>query len=117
MRVESWRYFAFGTRVDFVDGEAAWTMDIEPVPEDSILPAWYDPLAFELGMSQAEAARVAASASPAGMSPEYIDISEGGEELAGGAMLVGDQIMIGFDQSGVVYVETIGLFPTEGGGS
>ncbi|MDF1500800.1 MAG: FHA domain-containing protein [Anaerolineales bacterium] len=39
VRVETWRYFAFGTRVDFVDGEATWTMDIEPAPEDSIMPA------------------------------------------------------------------------------
>ncbi len=39
VRVETWRYFAFELRVDFVDGEATWTIDIEPAPEDSILPA------------------------------------------------------------------------------
>lgn len=117
VRVESWRYFAFGTRVDFVDGEATWTMDIEPAPEDSILPAWYDPLSFELGMSQAEASQVAAAASPAGKAPEWIDLSEAGEELDGGSMLVGDQILLGLDESGLIYVETIGLFPDGEGGS
>jgi hypothetical protein len=117
VRVESWRYFAFGTRVDFVDGEATLTMDIEPAPEDSILPAWYDPLTFELGMSQSEAAGVAAAASPAGMTPEFIDLAEAGDDLIGGAMLVGDQIVLGLDETGLIYVETIGLFPEGEGGS
>jgi hypothetical protein len=117
VRVETWLYYAFSTRVDFVDGEATWTMDIEPVPEDSILPAWYDPMAFELGMSQAEAARVAAAASPANMSPEWIDLADAGEDLSGGSMLVGDQIILGLDESGLIYVETIGLFPEGEGGS
>ena len=117
VRVETWRYFAFEMRVDFVDGEATWTMDIEPAPEDSILPAWYDPLAFELGMSLSEVAHVATTASPAGMTPEVIDLSEGGEDLAGGTMMVGDQILIGLDPSGVVYIETIALFPEGEGGS
>ena len=117
VRVETWRYFAFEMRVDFVDGEAALTMDIEPAPDDSIMPAWYDPLAFELGMSPSEVTFVAASASPAGQTPEAIDLSEGGEDLMGSTMLVGDQILIGLDPSGVVYVETIALFPEGEGGS
>ena len=116
VRVETWRYYGFGTRVDFVDGEATWTMDIDPAPEDSIMPAWYDPLAFQLGMTASEAASLAANASPAGQSPELIELDEGGEDLAGGVMLVGDQILIGLDGSGVVYVETIALLPDEEGG-
>lgn len=116
VRVEAWRYFAFAMRVDFVDGEATWTMDLEPAPEDSILPAWYDPLAFELGMPASEVASVVALASPAGLSPEVTDLSEGGEDLAGASMMVGDQILIGLDESGVVYVETIALFPEGEGG-
>lgn len=115
LRLETWRYHGFGTRVDFVDGEVAWTIDIEPVPEYAILPAWYDPLSFELGMSPSEAAQVATAASPAGMSPESVDLSDGGEELVGSSLLVGDQIMIGLDPAGVVYVETMAMFPEEGG--
>lgn len=117
VRVETWRYFAFEMRVDFVDGEATWTMDIEPAPKDSILPAWYDPLTFELGMSASEVTALAAAASPAGQMPEAIDLSDGGEDLLGSTMLVGDQIMIGLDPSGVVYIETIALFPEGEGGS
>jgi hypothetical protein len=114
VQLESWRYYGFGTRVDFVDGEVAWTIDIDPVPDGTILPAWYDPLDFEIGMSKEQAAAVAASASPAGMSPEFIDISDGGPELAGAAALVGDQIIIGVHENGVVYIETIAMFPVEG---
>jgi hypothetical protein len=113
VRLESWRYYGFGTRVDFVDGEVAWTIDIEPVPDGTILPAWYDPLEFEIGMSTEQAAAVAASASPAGMSPEHIDISNGGPELVGAVALVGDQILIGVHENGVVYIETIAMFPVE----
>ncbi len=68
-------------------------------------------------MSPSEAALVATWASPAAMTPEVIDLSEGGEDLSGATMMVGDQILIGLDESGVVYVETIALFPAEEGGS
>lgn len=116
LRLETWRYYGFGTRVDFVEGEIAWTIDIDPVPEGTLFAAWYDPLDFELGMSPSEVARVATTASPAGMSPEALDLSAGGEDLSGASMLVGDQIMIGLDEQGVVYVETMALFPAQEGG-
>ncbi|HEX9796380.1 MAG TPA: FHA domain-containing protein [Anaerolineales bacterium] len=115
LRMETWRYHDFGLRVDFVEGEVAWTIDIEPVPEDTIFAAWYNPLEFELGMSPSEAARVATAASPAGMTPESIDLAEGGDDLAGASMLVGDQIVIGLGPEGVMYVETVAMFPAEGG--
>jgi hypothetical protein len=68
-------------------------------------------------MSQSQAAQVAASASPAGMSPEMVSLADAGEEFAGGIMLVGDQIILGLDETGLIYVETIGLFPEGEGGS
>jgi FHA domain len=109
VRREAWRYYGYGTRVDFVDGEIIWTIDLEPGPAESIFPAWYDPLAFETGMTLDEARGVITSASPAGFVPEQIDLSEGGEDLAGGVMLVGDQIMLAFDQGVLVYAETFGV--------
>jgi hypothetical protein len=115
VRLESWRYFQYGTRVDFVDGEAVWTIPIEPMPEGTIFAAWYDPLDFEIGMTAAEAVHVITNASPAGAAPELIDLAEGGDDLVGGAALVGDQIMVGLENDQVVYVETIALVP-EGGG-
>jgi hypothetical protein len=114
VRMESWRYYQYGTRVDFVDGEAVWTIEIEPLPDGTICAAWYNPLEFEVGMSAAEAIRLAAAASPAGFVPELVDLAEGGDDLVGGSVLVGDQITIGLYGDAVVYVETYALAP-EGG--
>lgn len=114
VRMESWRYFQYGTRVDFVDGEAVWTMEIDPVPEGTLFAAWYDPLAFEAGMTVEEASALATRASPAGMVPVYIDISQGGEDLAGGLMLAGDQILLGLENGRLVYVETLAMVPAGG---
>jgi hypothetical protein len=114
VRMESWRYYQYGTRVDFVDGEAVWTAAIEPMPDGTLFAAWYDPLAFETGMTGAEIAQLVAAASPAGTEPTAIDLAEGGEDLAGGTALVGDQILIGLYEDEVVYVETVALMP-EGG--
>jgi hypothetical protein len=114
VRMESWRYFDFGTRIDFVDGEAVWTFDLEPVPEDTLFPAWYNPLSFEDNISPGEASRLVAAASPAGAAPESLSLAEGGEGLENGALVVGDQIILGFDGDQLVYVETVALYP-EGG--
>lgn len=112
VRMESWCYFQFATRVDFVDGEAVWTVEIDPMPEGTIFAAWYDPLSFETGMTGAEVSQVVADASPAGATPQVIDLSEGGEDLAGGLALIGDQIMIGLSGDRLVYVETVAMVPT-----
>ncbi len=114
VRRESWRYFQYGTRVDFVDGEAVLTMGIEPVPEETLFAAWYDPLAFEAGMTVGQVSRVIREASPADAEAERISLAPGGEDLEGGEVLVGDQIMVGFYEGRLVYVETVGLVP-EGG--
>jgi hypothetical protein len=114
IRRESWWYFAMGTQVDFVDGEVVWTMEVAPALEGSIFPAWYDPLAFEPGMSAVSAIQVVAEASPAGAAPEIVDVSDGGQDLAGGLILVGDQILIGIQDDRLVYVETVPMFAEEG---
>jgi len=114
VRMETWRYYQYATRVDFINGEAVWTAEIEPVPDGTIFAAWYDPLKFEIGMTGTEASNVAAFASPSGDIPESIDLSSGGEDLTGGIALIGDQIMIGLFQDQLVYVETVALFPVEG---
>jgi hypothetical protein len=115
VRLESWRYFGFGTRVDFVDGVIVWTIDLEPVAHGTLFPAWYDPTAFHAGMTSEEVTALLTAASPAGTVPETIDISEEGEDLAGLMMMVGDQITVGFENGGLVYVETLGMTAQEGG--
>lgn len=111
VRMESWRYDQFLTRVDFVDGEAVWTVEIEPMPDGTFFAAWYDPLAFEAGMTGAEVSQLVTAASPAGMEPQRIDLSEGGEDLTGGTVLVGDQITIGLFEDRLAYVETVAMMP------
>ena len=114
VRFESWHYNQFGLRVDFIDGQVAWTVEGEAPPQGSLYPAWYNPLDFEIGMSQEAAASLAAKRSPAGAKPQAIDLAEGGEDLAGATMLAGDQILMGFYNGRLVYVETLALLP-EGG--
>lgn len=114
VRMESWRYYQFALQVDFVDGEAVWMIELEPLPAGTLFAVWYDPLAFTQGMSAVEVARLVAASSPAGEQPQWIDLAEGGEDLLGGTALIGDQIVIGFDQDQLVYVETIALLPSGG---
>jgi hypothetical protein len=114
VRMESWRYYQYGTRVDFVDGEAVWTMEIDPLPEGTLFSAWYNPLDFEIGMTTDQVSALLAGKSPAGMLPSYIDLSQGGEDLVGGMILAGDQVLVGLDNDRLVYVETVALVP-EGG--
>ena len=115
VRLESWRYYAFGTRVDFADGVIVWTVDLEPIADSALFPAWYDPTAFEAGMTPEEVTALLVAASPAGTAPETIDVSAGGEDLAGLMMMAGDQITVGFEDGGLVYVETLGMTVQEGG--
>lgn len=114
VRMESWRYYQYGTQVDFVDGSAIWVVEIDPMPEGTIFAAWYDPMAFFDGITGTSAIQIATDASPDNMAPQIIDLAEGGEDLVGGYALVGDQIVIGLFQDQVVYVETIAFVP-EGG--
>jgi hypothetical protein len=94
-----------------VDGEAVWTVEIEPMPDGTFFAACYDPLAFEAGMTEAEISRLVTAASPAGMEPQRIDLSKGGADLTGGTVLVGDQITIGLFEDRLAYVETVAMMP------
>ena len=114
VRMESWRYYQYGTQVDFVDGRALWVVELDPAPDGTLFAAWYDPLDFVDGITGTEAVNVVMTSSPTGFAPYRIDLATGGEDLAGGFALVGDQIIIGLVDDQVVYVETIALMP-EGG--
>ena len=113
VRRESWYNFRYLTRIDIVDGQAVMTVDLEETPLETIFPAWYDPLTFPEGMSGPEAIKQAGNASPAGSIPTQIDSSGLGEELAGGEMWIGDQIILGVFEGRLVFVETVPLFPEE----
>jgi hypothetical protein len=104
VRWETWSYFDYESAMDFVDGELLWTMDLEPVPDGSLYAHYYNPEDFYAHMSVDEVRALLSW-----QTLEEIDLSEG--EIESGVMLVGDQILLGFDQGRLVYVETLILEP------
>ena len=108
VRFESWAYFDFQSRFDFVDGELLWTADLEPLPDGSLFPHYYQPDDFQVGMTVDEVRELLG-----GKELLEIDLAEG--DIPGGLGLVGDQILLGFNQGQLVYVETLALAPDESG--
>ena len=108
VRWESWSYFDFGHAFDFVDGELLWTVELEPIPDASLYAHFYAPDDFRPHMSTAEVRELLVWQSLA-----EIDLSEG--EIEDGVILAGDQILLGFDNDRLVYVETLILTPAESG--
>ena len=106
VRWEEWSYFDFESRFDFVDGVLLWTLDIEPAPSGSIFAHVFNPLEFEVGMTMAEIQR---------MLPDIVmtEIPLDEVDIPGGVLFAGDQILLGFDEDGLVYVQTFILNPEE----
>ncbi len=104
VRREEWSYFDEQTRFDFIDGTLLDTARIVPTPNGTIFASYYDPSAFQAYMSldQVQA-----------LFPDQkllqVDASEAG--VSGGLVVAGNQILMGFDQGQLVYVETLVLTP------
>lgn len=108
VRFESWRYYEAATQVDLVDGEILWNVDIEPLPEGTLYPLWYDPTAFALLTSMEEVL--------SGLGDiELVEVALDDEEVPSGVLLAGDQLLLGFVDDQLVYVETFPLSPAEAG--
>lgn len=107
VRWEAWSYFDFNSRFDFIDGELLWTAELEPMPDGSIYAHFYDPQEFQPYMSVSEVRSLLY-----GQELVEVDLAEG--DVPGGLILAGDQIMLGFDNDRLVYVETFSLTPGEG---
>ena len=108
VRWENWSYFDFTRQFDFIDGELLWTIDIEEVPDGSIYAHFYDPLEFQASMSLAEVQNLLPG-------QELVEIDLAAVDLEGALILAGDQIMFGFVDDQLVYVETVILSPSEDG--
>jgi hypothetical protein len=106
VRWEEWSYFDFQSRFDFVDGELLWTLEIDPAPDGTIFAHAFDPLAFQPGMSIAETEAVLPEL-------DLVELPLEEAEIPGGLLLAGDQILLGFDQDQLVYVQTFILTPEE----
>jgi hypothetical protein len=117
VRFESWSYHDLGTRIDFADGTAAVNIEIDDLPDGSLLPLWYTPQDFELLITLDEAQRSAIDLSPAHQTPTVIDLSEGGDDYEEITVMVGDQILLAFVDGVLTHVETFVLPPDNGEGS
>lgn len=104
VRWESWSYFDLTSQLDFIDGELLWAVDLEPIVNGSFFAHWYDPLDFQAGMSPAEATALFPEI-------EFGEIDTSALEVDGTLALAGEQILLGFDQDQLVYVETFILSP------
>jgi hypothetical protein len=102
VRWETWSYFDFESRFDFLDGELLWTVELEPMPDGSIYAHFYDPHDFRAYMSVSEVRALLSD-----QELEEIDLTEG--DIPGGLSLAGDQIILGFDNDRLVYAETFAL--------
>jgi hypothetical protein len=113
VRWETWSYFDFGTRFDFIDGELLWTVELEPVPDGTIYAHFYDPADFRAGMGVAEVVSMLEGQDSEGRAPQEINL--GAVDLEGGVALAGDQILLGFQDDRLVFVETVILTPDAAG--
>ena len=104
VREDEWSYFDDQTRVDFVDGTLVWTLTIDPMPDTTLYASLFDPLAFNPQMTPDDARTLF----PDQMLLE-VDTADNG--YPGGLVLAGSQIVMGFDQGHLVYVETFALAP------
>lgn len=104
VRWEEWSYFDQQTRFDFLDGELLWTIDIPAAPDGSLFAHFYDPLEFTDGMTL-EAVHIL-------LSDQILEQAPLDEvEIPGGLVLIGDQILLGFDNGNLVSVQTLALAP------
>jgi len=104
VRLEEWSYFDSQTRFDFVDGELAWTIDIDPAPDGTLFAHQYDPLDFDATMTVEDVRALLAG-------QELVEESLAEAEAPGGLALMGDQILLGFDGGRLVFVQTFALGP------
>jgi hypothetical protein len=103
-RYEEWSYFDDQTQFDFMDGTLIDTVQLEPVPDGTIFASNYNPLSFQPQMTTSQVKSILSS-----VQFTELDTSDAGQ--AGGMILAGQQILLGFDQGQLVYVETLLLTP------
>jgi len=102
IRQEEWSYFDDQTRFDFVDGTLLWTVAIEPLSEAAIYASYYDPQGFRQGMSLDQVQDLLSD-------QELVQEDTAENGFPGGTIVAGDQILLGFDQDRLVFVQTFPL--------
>ena len=106
-RIEEWNYYRLQTRLSFVDGALQGGGEIEDVPDWTLLPMAYRPEQFTGLMGLEEIQRSVTGERPF----ERLEVPD---DLLPGARLemIGfEQLVLGFEQGRLIYVETVPLFP------
>lgn len=104
-RFESWSYFPAGVQIDLVDGEVVWSVQIDELPDGSLLPLAYQPTEFTMLASRAETMAVLE-----GVELEVLS-SSADVEVDGAELWAGEQLLLAFVEDRLVYVETYPLAP------
>jgi hypothetical protein len=104
VRYEQWSYFDDQACLDFMNGTLVSTEKLDPLPDGSIFASEYDPQSFQAGMS------VQAVSTLVGNS-QLVQLDTADEGVPGGLVMAGQQILFGFNQGQLVYVETLALTP------
>ena len=107
-RFESWQYWSSATQVDLVDGEIAFNIALNPVPDGTILPLAYAPDEFVLLSTVDEV-----QASLADLRLTEVDGVAEELELPGARTFVAEQLLLAFVDDLLVYVQTYPLLPEE----
>lgn len=106
VRWEEWSYFDAASRFDFVDGELAWTIELDPPADGALYAHAYNPLDFHPAMTPDDARALLADQT---LDEQPLDEAD----IPGGLVLAGDQILLGFDGGRLVYVQTFALNPND----
>jgi hypothetical protein len=103
-RRETWSYLELETAIELVDGQLLGVEPLDPLTGAVIAPTWFDPMAFrpETTVDDVRAMLV---------DPAALVSTEAPPELGAATLTVyaGDQLLVAFDESGLVYVETVPL--------
>lgn len=104
VRYEQWSYFDDQTCMDFMNGTLVSTEKLDPLPDGSIFASEYDPQSFQAGMSPQDVTTLMGDT-------QLTQLDTADEGVTGGLVMAGQQILLGFDQGQLVYVETLVLTP------
>lgn len=107
-RFESWQYWSSGTQIDLVDGEIAWNLTLDPLPEGSFVPLFYSPDEFVLLSSYDE---VVTRLGDVELSPLEGAAAELGVD--GAELFAAEQLLLGFVDDQLIHVQTYPLAPEE----
>ena len=109
VRYETWVYLDFLTAFEFADGQLINNLPVEDVAGPSLLPGQYDPDLFTRAMTWDDVRILLADPDAAASTslPKELTAEFGGELTVYAA----EQLLVVFDEAGLVYAETFPLEP------